>query len=90
MTTARRDRTTVRTSRLLDFASEKELVAQTGHSTWEWPLVILKELVDNALDACEEANIAPNISVEVNECGIAVPGQQVVSSLSNSGRYKRC
>jgi DNA topoisomerase VI subunit B len=24
-----------------------------------WPLVIVKELVDNALDACEEAGIRP-------------------------------
>ena len=48
------NRTTFRTSRLLDFASEKELIAQTGHQR-TWPLVILKELVDNALDACEEA-----------------------------------
>ena len=53
------NRTTFRTSRLLDFASEKELVAQIGHATEAWPLVILKELVDNAIDACEEAGIAP-------------------------------
>ena len=37
------------TSRLLDFCSEKELTAQTGHPRGEWPLVIFKELVDNAL-----------------------------------------
>src|SRR5262245_24008166 len=47
-------RTTFATSRLLDFASEKELIAQTGHDVDDWPLVIVKELVDNALDACEE------------------------------------
>ena len=56
-------RCTFRTSRLLDFASEKELVAQTGHQREDWPLVILKELVDNALDAGEEAGIAPEISI---------------------------
>ena len=27
------ERTTLRTSRLLDFCSEKELIAQTGHQT---------------------------------------------------------
>ncbi len=48
------ERTTLRTSRLLDFCSEKELIAQTGHQTDAWPLVVLKELVDNALDACED------------------------------------
>ena len=40
-------RTTFQTSRLLDFCSEKELTAQTGHDPNDWPLVILKELMDN-------------------------------------------
>jgi DNA topoisomerase VI subunit B len=53
------------TSRLLEFCSKKELVLQTGHSVEQWPLVILKELIDNALDACEEANVQPEISVIV-------------------------
>jgi DNA topoisomerase VI subunit B len=53
------------TSRLLEFCSKKELVLQTGHSVEQWPLVILKELLDNALDACEEANVQPQISVIV-------------------------
>ena len=66
------ERTTFRTSRLLDFASEKELTMQTGHSKREWPLVIVKELIDNALDACEELGIAPQITVTVDERGIEV------------------
>jgi DNA topoisomerase VI subunit B len=66
------NRTTFRTSRLLDFASEKELVAQTGHKREQWPLVILKELIDNAIDAAEEAGIAPTIDVVVDETGITV------------------
>src|SRR5262249_1691665 len=65
-------RETFRTSRLLDFCSEKELVAQTGHRPAQWPLVVLKELVDNALDACEEAGIAPEVSITVDETGITV------------------
>ncbi len=51
-------RVTLSTSRLLDFCNRKELIAQTGHQPDAWPLVILKELIDNALDACEEAGIA--------------------------------
>ena len=66
------ERATFRTSRLLDFASEKELVAQTGHPVSAWPLVILKELIDNGIDACEEAGIAPVISVTVDDAGITV------------------
>jgi DNA topoisomerase VI subunit B len=65
-------RTTFRNSRLLDFCSRKELIAQTGHREEDWPLVALKELVDNALDACEDAAIAPVIEVTVDARGITV------------------
>jgi len=65
-------RQTFRTSRLLDFASEKELIAQTGHQPAQWPLVVIKELLDNGLDACEEAGIAPEITIVVNAIGITV------------------
>ena len=75
------------TSRELDFLSQKELVAQTGHQIREWPLVILKELVDNSLDACEEASIAPCVEIAVDDRGITIsdngPGipPDVVSSV---------
>ena len=59
----RLDRTTFTTSRLLDFCNERELTAQIGHPVADWPLVIGKELADNALDACEEAGIAPEIDI---------------------------
>ena len=65
-------RETFKTSRLLDFLSEKELVAQTGHAKRDWPLVALKELVDNALDACEDTGVAPEIHVQVDKTGITV------------------
>ena len=69
---AKLERTTLRTSRLLDFCSRKELIAQTGHPPDAWPLVVLKELVDNALDACEEAEVAPQITIQVGDDGITV------------------
>jgi len=47
-------------------------VNQTGHGTYEWPRVILKELLDNALDACEEAGTSPIIKVTVDANGISV------------------
>ncbi len=71
-TAAKLERTTLRTSRLLDFCSRKELIAQTGHQPDAWPLVVLKELVDNALDACEEAEVAPEITIQVDDNGITV------------------
>lgn len=72
LTKATLKRETFRTSREMDFLSLKELVAQTGHDVEEWPLVALKELLDNALDACEEADIAPEITVEADANGISV------------------
>ena len=68
--TLRRD--TFKTSRLAEFCSRRELVNQTGHAVEEWPFVILKELFDNALDACEEALVAPLIDVAVSDDGIII------------------
>ena len=59
-------------SRLMEFCSERELQNQTGHSVYDWPLVVAKELIDNALDACEEAEVAPNITVIVEPDTIIV------------------
>jgi hypothetical protein len=59
-------------SRLMEFCTRRELVNQTGHDVFEWPLVVLKELVDNALDACEEAEIAPVITIAVKGHSIIV------------------
>jgi hypothetical protein len=53
------------TSRLMEFCTEKELVAQTGHESYQWPRVVIKELVDNGIDACEDAEIAPVIKVTI-------------------------
>jgi DNA topoisomerase VI subunit B len=68
----RLSRETFKTSRLLDFCSERELTKQIGHNSDQWPLVILKELVDNAIDAAEEAGIAPVIQVEVADGVITI------------------
>lgn len=91
--TATLERTTFKTSRLLEFCSEKELTAQIGHERGNWPLVVGKELIDNALDACEETGVAPQISVVVNGDGITVidngsgiPRETVEGSLD----YKVC
>jgi DNA topoisomerase VI subunit B len=59
-------------SRLMEFCTKRELQNQTGHSVWEWPLVVLKELMDNALDECEEAEVAPVISITVKRETIVV------------------
>ncbi len=66
------NRETFRTSRLLDFLSEKELTAQIGHAKSAWPLVLVKELIDNSLDACEESGVAPVITITLDERGTTV------------------
>jgi DNA topoisomerase VI subunit B len=87
------NRTTFTTSRLLEFCSQKELVAQTGHESADWPLVVVKELIDNSLDAAEEAGIAPVIRVtvargkiRVRDNGPGIPAETVASILDFTSR----
>ena len=65
-------RATFAVSRELDYLSEAELAKQCGHARYDWPLVILKELIDDGLDACEEQGIAPKITATVTEDYIEV------------------
>jgi hypothetical protein len=58
-------RVPITTSRLMEFCTEKELVAQTGHEAYRWQRVVVKELVDNAIDAAEEAEVAPVINITI-------------------------
>jgi len=59
-------------SRLMEFCTLRELQNQTGHSIHDWPLVVLKELMDNALDACEEAEVAPTVLIAVADGSITI------------------
>ena len=53
------------TSRLMEFCSIRELTNQMGHDPPRWPEVIAKEVVDNAVDAAEEADIDPVIQIDI-------------------------
>jgi DNA topoisomerase VI subunit B len=95
MTTHALKRTTFKTSRLLEFCSTRELTNLVGHDPDEWPLVVLKELVDNGLDAAEEAGVAPFIeiavstadrSISVTDNGPGFPARTVASILDFSAR----
>lgn len=66
------ERTTFETSRVLEFFSEKELAMQMGHYSEQWPVAVTKELIDNALDACEIGRIAPVIHIEIGQDSITV------------------
>jgi len=61
------------TSRALEFFTESELTAQIGYRKALWPLVLTKELIDNAIDACETAATkAIEIGVELDKDAIIV------------------
>jgi DNA topoisomerase VI subunit B len=90
----RLNRQTFTTSRELEYFTEKELVTQTGYSRQEWfPRVVLKELVDNALDAAEGAGVAPAVTITLDETALTIsdngPGiapEVVVRTLDYSSR----
>ena len=65
-------RVAFRVSRLMEFCTRRELQNQTGHGVHDWLLVVLKELMDNGLDECEEAEVAPVISITVKPKSITI------------------
>ena len=69
------ERKMFRASRLADFATVDELIKQTGQPVENWPLVVVKELVDNALDEAEKAGTAPEIEIDVTDDSITVADQ---------------
>jgi signal transduction histidine kinase len=60
-------RKTSATSRQLDFCTVKEQTAQTGYDLQDWPVYAIHELFDNALDACEECGVAPQVCLAVDK-----------------------
>jgi DNA topoisomerase VI subunit B len=61
------------TSRALEFFSESELTTQIGYCKELWPLVLVKELIDNSIDACEtSATKAIQIGVELDKDSMTV------------------
>jgi DNA topoisomerase VI subunit B len=61
------------TSRELEFFTESELTTQIGYRPTLWPLVLIKELIDNAIDACETAGTgAINVGVQLDKDSITV------------------
>ena len=73
-------------SRLAEFASVKELTTQTGHGPEDWPLVIVKELVDNGIDAAETAGVPPVIRIVVTGNNISVTDNSGGVVVFRSGR----
>jgi DNA topoisomerase VI subunit B len=67
------ERTHFTTDRTLEFFTESELRTQIGCGRDLWPLAITKELLDNALDACESAaGDPPHITVTLEPAALTV------------------
>lgn len=93
MTSPALQRETFISSRLLEYFSAVELEMQIGHEQELWPIALIKELIDNGLDACERFDIAPEIlvvihddEVVVEDNGPGLPAEIVERSLDFSVR----
>lgn len=61
------------TPRNFDFFSEESLTKQIGYQRKQWPIALLKELIDNGFDACEIGGTAtPLIEVTIDKDGFSV------------------
>jgi len=58
----------------MEYFSVDELMKQINFPRDKWPLAITKELIDNALDACESAKIpiVPIITVSLDGASVTV------------------
>jgi DNA topoisomerase VI subunit B len=82
------------TSRELEFFTESELTTQIGYHKGLWPLMLVKELIDNAIDACETAGtkaIEIGVKLEknlitVNDNGPGLSGKIIKGVLDYSVR----
>jgi DNA topoisomerase VI subunit B len=59
------ERTLFSTGRAAEYFTVSELQAQTGQPRERFAAVVVKELVDNALDAAETAGVAPEVTIGV-------------------------
>ena len=83
------DRTLFELSRECEFFTEKELEMQIGHEKAYWYTAIIKELIDNSLDACEIGNVPPEIEIsitddyfEIKDNGPGLPVKTIEGSLN--------
>jgi DNA topoisomerase VI subunit B len=92
------ERRTFSVSRAADFLELRALETQTGQLREWFATVVVKELIDNALDACETAGVSPQVDViretsgrqAVEERGASISrtwsnGDAVVSAAGSTG-----
>ena len=69
------ERSIFETPRAAEYFTARDLQAQTGQPRRHFAAVVLKELLDNALDACETAGAPPALAITVRD----VDGQLTIS-----------
>jgi hypothetical protein len=79
---AKLGRTTFKTSRAAQYVEARALTAMTGQGEGKFADVVVKELMDNALDACETSEVAPEITLAVEE---QFSGGVVITVADNAG-----
>jgi DNA topoisomerase VI subunit B len=77
---AQLDRTTFAISRAAEFLELRALQSQTGQPAHRFGDVIVKELMDNALDAAESAGVAPRIRI-----GTEIDGDELCITVADNG-----
>jgi DNA topoisomerase VI subunit B len=84
-----KERVAFETTRRREYWSEKGLEQRFGLPKRLWALAVVKELIDNALDACEMAAITPETAVTladdyviVEDNGTGIREETVLSSLN--------
>lgn len=81
-------RETFSTPRAAEFFELRALQAQTGQPAQKFPAVLVKELIDNALDAAETARVTPEVTfgvveedleltIRIEDNGPGIPGELV-------------
>lgn len=55
-----------------DYFSEKGIGELIGFRSDDWPLVVIKELIDNALDSVDEAGGERTVRVTTSSSGLSV------------------
>src|SRR5215208_3525371 len=73
---------TFKTSRAAQYVEARALTAITGQGEGKFADVVVKELMDNALDACETSGVAPEITFAVEE---QFSGGVVITVADNAG-----
>jgi hypothetical protein len=75
-------RTTFKTSRAAQYVEARALQAMPGQPRYHFADVVVKELLDNALDACETARVDPEVSVDISQ---EAEEQEATITVSDNG-----